>query len=129
MWAISFVAVVVRSASLRTSSATTAKPRPASPARAASMAAFRARRLVWSAMTLMSTRGASVSLTGPAAGGGGEGAIAGCLEVGLRQLEVGHRLTRLDCNPVHGVRDRRRSARDLLHARRRGGGRSGLLEG
>ena len=33
--------------SLRTSSATTAKPRPASPARAASMAAFRASRLVW----------------------------------------------------------------------------------
>ena len=36
------------SASARTSSATTAKPRPCSPARAASMAAFRARRLVWS---------------------------------------------------------------------------------
>jgi hypothetical protein len=35
------------SASLRTSSATTAKPRPCSPARAASMAAFRARRFVW----------------------------------------------------------------------------------
>jgi hypothetical protein len=32
------------SASLRTSSATTAKPRPCSPARAASMAAFRASR-------------------------------------------------------------------------------------
>ena len=36
--------------SLRTSSATTAKPRPASPARAASMAALRARRLVCAAM-------------------------------------------------------------------------------
>ena len=35
---------------MRTSSATTAKPRPASPARAASMAALRARRLVWSAI-------------------------------------------------------------------------------
>jgi hypothetical protein len=41
---------------LRTSSATTAKPAPASPARAASTAALRARMLVWkaiSSMTLM----------------------------------------------------------------------------
>jgi len=44
--ATSLVAVMVFSASLRTSSATTANPRPASPARAASMAAFRASRLV-----------------------------------------------------------------------------------
>jgi hypothetical protein len=35
--AMSFVALRLCSASLRTSSATTAKPRPASPARAASM--------------------------------------------------------------------------------------------
>ena len=41
------------SAKARTSSATTAKPRPCSPARAASMAALRASRLVWSAMSPM----------------------------------------------------------------------------
>jgi hypothetical protein len=49
--AISLVARLLRSASLRTSSATTAKPLPCSPARAASMAALRARRLVCSAMS------------------------------------------------------------------------------
>ena len=37
----------------RTSSATTAKPFPALPARAASTAAFRARMLVWKAMSSM----------------------------------------------------------------------------
>ncbi|MPM90427.1 hypothetical protein SDC9_137548 [bioreactor metagenome] len=41
------------SASFRTSSATTANPRPASPALAASMAAFSARRFVWSAIWVM----------------------------------------------------------------------------
>jgi hypothetical protein len=46
--AISSVALLVRSASRRTSPATTANPRPCSPARAASMAAFRASRLVCS---------------------------------------------------------------------------------
>jgi len=35
----------------RTSTATTAKPLPASPARAASTLAFKARRLVWKAMS------------------------------------------------------------------------------
>jgi hypothetical protein len=45
---ISLAAVAERWASERTSEATTAKPRPCSPARAA--AAFRARMLVWKAM-------------------------------------------------------------------------------
>ena len=43
-------------ARLRTSSATTAKPLPAVPARAASTAAFRARMLVWKAMSSMVLR-------------------------------------------------------------------------
>ncbi len=46
----SLAAVAVRLASARTSAATTAKPRPWSPARAASTAAFKARMLVWKAM-------------------------------------------------------------------------------
>ena len=53
---ISAVESWVRRDSTRTSSATTAKPRPCSPARAASMAAFRASRLVCSAMPLMVAR-------------------------------------------------------------------------
>ncbi len=49
-WPISVVALAVCSASALTSCATTAKPRPASPARAASMVALSASRLVCSAM-------------------------------------------------------------------------------
>src|SRR6266702_4328178 len=52
-WLISSVAFAVCSASDFTSDATTAKPRPASPARAASMVAFSASRLVWPAMVWM----------------------------------------------------------------------------
>ena len=52
-----------RSASLRTSAATTAKPRPCSPARAASMAAFSARRFVCSLSSSISTRIRPISLT------------------------------------------------------------------
>src|SRR6185295_12261511 len=47
---ISLAAAALRCASARTSLATTAKPRPCSPARAASTAAFSARMLVWNAM-------------------------------------------------------------------------------
>ncbi len=47
---ISLAALAERCARLRTSPATTAKPRPCSPARAASTAAFNARILVWNAM-------------------------------------------------------------------------------
>ena len=49
-WRISSVAFAVWLARLFTSEATTAKPRPASPARAASMVAFSASRLVCEAM-------------------------------------------------------------------------------
>ena len=48
---ISLAAWAERWASARTSEATTAKPRPASPARAASTPALRARRLVWKAIS------------------------------------------------------------------------------
>ena len=53
--AMSPVALAVCSARLLTSEATTAKPRPASPARAASMVAFSASRLVCPAIELMSS--------------------------------------------------------------------------
>ena len=54
-WPISPVALAVCSASAFTSEATTAKPRPASPARAASMVALSASRLVCPAIVLISS--------------------------------------------------------------------------
>ncbi len=53
IFSISLVALVVLSANFLTSSATTANPLPASPALAASIAALRAKRLVWSAISLI----------------------------------------------------------------------------
>ena len=50
LWALSLADAALRWASPRTSSATTANPRPASPAREASTAAFSASRLVCSAI-------------------------------------------------------------------------------
>ena len=50
---MSLAACDERCARLRTSEATTAKPRPASPARAASTAALSASRLVWRAISSM----------------------------------------------------------------------------
>ncbi len=52
---VSFAEAAARCARFRTSSATTAKPRPCSPARAASTAAFRARRFVWKAISLITS--------------------------------------------------------------------------
>ena len=52
---ISFAAVAERCDNVRTSAATTAKPRPCSPARAASTAAFSASRLVWKAIESMTS--------------------------------------------------------------------------
>jgi hypothetical protein len=54
-WPISPVALAVCSASAFTSNATTAKPRPASSARAASMVALSASRLVYPAMVLINS--------------------------------------------------------------------------
>ncbi|CRZ39749.1 Uncharacterised protein [Vibrio cholerae] len=50
---ISLTAFTVLTAKLRTSSATTANPRPCSPARAASIAALSANKFVCSAIPLM----------------------------------------------------------------------------
>ncbi|EDT37231.1 hypothetical protein BamMEX5DRAFT_6990 [Burkholderia ambifaria MEX-5] len=66
---ISLAALDERCARLRTSPATTAKPRPSSPARAASTAAFSARMLVWNAIpsmiAMMSAIFAELSLISP----------------------------------------------------------------
>ena len=59
---ISLAAPAERWARLRTSPATTAKPRPCSPALAASTAALRARMLVWKAMPSMTEMMSSIFL-------------------------------------------------------------------
>ena len=51
--AVSPAAAAATEASLRTSSATTANPRPCGPARAASIAAFRASMFVWLAIAFV----------------------------------------------------------------------------
>ena len=63
---ISSVLSCVLLARVRTSSATTAKPRPCSPARAASIAAFKASKLVCSEMPLMTSRTVLISPTSSA---------------------------------------------------------------
>ena len=66
IWApISPVASPVWVARDFTSLATTAKPLPASPARAASMVALRARRLVWEAMSSISLRTTEIRSAAP----------------------------------------------------------------
>jgi hypothetical protein len=86
---ISSVALLVWPARLFTSVATTAKPLPDSPARAASMVAFSASRLVWPAMPLISSttwpiccaRSASARTRPPvwrASGTAFEGMLADC---------------------------------------------------
>ena len=64
--AISSVAFAVWPARLFTSEATTAKPLPASPARAASMVAFNANRFVFPAMSPISLNTASILLAAAA---------------------------------------------------------------
>ena len=59
---ISPVALAVCSASAFTSDATTAKPRPASPARAASIVAFSANRLVCPAIVLINSTTSPIRL-------------------------------------------------------------------
>lgn len=62
IFVIASLDVLERSASSRTDSATTLKPLPCSPARAASIEAFRARRLVWLVISDISLAKVAISL-------------------------------------------------------------------
>src|ERR1017187_5765402 len=87
-WLMSSVALAVCLASSLTSLATTANPLPASPARAASMVAFRASRLVCCAMEVMTLMTCPISALDSPSLATGIGGVRGldCLARHLRRF-------------------------------------------